>query len=271
MYSLLAFGFTLVFSTLNFFNLSHGIAFTVAAYTTFVFSTRLHFSLPLSFLLSTIATTFIMMSVYRVAFAPLRTRSAASWVFVVASLGVATFMEATVTVIFGSDLVSVRMGEAKPGYLVLNAIVTPVQLLILSVSITMMIALSVLMKRTRLGKAMRAIANDGEMAGIVGVPMERFCLITFGLGAAVTAVAGNLVTLEQNLFPTMGQSALLKAIVAASIGAKGSIPGVLFGGFLLGAVENFGIWHIHAGWKDGIALLLLILFILFRPKYFGGK
>ena len=271
MYSLLAFGFTLVFSTLNFFNLSHGIAFTIAAYLSFVFGVKLHFISPLSFALSTILTTVIMLGVYKVAFAPLRARGAASWVFVVASLGVATFMEAFITLFFGSDLVSARVGEARPGYLIWDAIITPVQVWIVIISLLMMILLSLLMERTKTGKAMRAVANDGEMSGIVGIHIERICLFTFALGTAVTAIAGNLMTLEQSIFPTMGQRALLKAIVASSIGARGSIPGVLFGGFLLGIVENFGIWHIHAGWKDGIALVLLILFILFRPKFFGGK
>jgi len=270
-YALLAFGFTMVFSTLNFFNLSHGIAFTIAAYLSYVFGVKLHFISPLSFSLSTVLTTLIMLGVYKIAFAPLRTRGAASWVFVVASLGVATFMEALITVIFGSDLVSPRVGEARPGYLIWNAIITPVQVWIVVLSLLMMVVLSILLKRTKTGKAMRAVANDGEMSGIVGINIERICLLTFGLGTAVTAIAGNLMTFEQNLFPTMGQRALLKAIVASSVGAKGSIPGVLFGGFLLGLVENFGIWHIHSGWKDGIALVVLIFFILFRPKFFGGK
>jgi branched-chain amino acid transport system permease protein len=268
-YSLLAFGFTLIFSTLNFFNLSHGIAFTLAAYFSYVLRIKLHLSLPLSFAFSILFTTLAMLGVYRVAYFPLRVRRAPSWVYVVGSLGVATFMEALVAFVFGSDLVSLRTGETQPGYLFGNAVITQVQLWTLGVSIVAMIVLSLLMKRTRLGKAMRAVANDGEMSGIVGIQIERICLFTFGLGAAVTAIAGNLVSLEQDLFPTMGQAALLKAIVAASVGASGSIPGALFGGFFLGVVENFGIWHINASWKDGIALALLIFFILFRPKYFG--
>ena len=269
LYSLFAFGFTLIFSTLNFFNLSHGIAFTLAAYISYVLRIKLHFSLLLSFAFSVVFSTLAMLGVYRVAYFPLRVRRAPSWVYVVGSLGVATFMEALVAFVFGSDLVSLRIGETQPGYLFGNAVITQVQLWTLGVSIVVMIVLSLLMKRTRLGKAMRAVANDGEMSGIVGIQIERICLFTFGLGAALMAIAGNLVSLEQDLFPTMGQAALLKAIVAASVGASGSIPGALFGGFFLGVVENFGIWHINASWKDGIALALLIFFILFRPKYFG--
>ncbi len=270
-YSLFAFGFTLVFSTLNFFNMSHGIAFTVAAYLSYVLHIKLHLNLPLSFALSTLLATAAMIGMYRVAYYPMRKRGTPGWVFVVGSLGVAAFMEALITFIFGSDLVTLRTGEVRPGYLIGSAVITQVQLWTLGVSIAVMIALSLLMKRTKAGKAMRAVANDGEMSGIVGIRIERLCFFTFGLGAAITAVAGNLVSMEQDLFPTMGQAALLKAIVAASIGASGSIPGALFGGFLLGAVENFGIWHINASWKDGIALVLLILFILFRPKFFGAE
>jgi branched-chain amino acid transport system permease protein len=180
-------------------------------------------------------------------------------------------MEALITFVFGSDLVSLRMGETRPGYLLGSAIITQVQLWMLGVSIAVMIVLSTFIKRTKTGKAMRAVSNDGEMSGIVGIDIERICFSTFALGAALTAVAGNLVSLEQDLFPTMGQAALLKAIVAGTVGAHGSIPGALFGGFFLGIIENFGIWHINASWKDGIALVLLVLFILFRPKFFGGE
>ena len=270
-YSLLAFGFTLIFGILSFFNLSHGIAFTVAAYISYVIRIKLHLALPVSIALSILFTPVAMLGVYGVAYSPLRKRRAPSWVFVVASLGVATFMEALITFIFGSDLVSLRTGETRPGYLIGSAVITEVQLWTIGVSIFVMVLLSILMKETKVGKAMRGVANDGEMSGIVGINIEKICLFTFGLGAALTAIAGNLVSLEQDLFPTMGQAALLKAIVAASIGVGGSIPGALFGGFLLGVVENFGIWHINASWKDGIALALLILFILFRPKFFGGE
>ncbi len=243
----------------------------MAAYTCYTLRIKLHLDLWLSFGLSVILTTIVMSGVYRIAYYPLRARRAPSWVFVVGSLGVATFMEALITFIFGSDLVSLRIGEVQPGYLFAGAVITQVQLWTIGVCIAAMILLNLFMKRTKIGKSMRAVSDDGEMSGIVGIHIERTCLFTFALGAMLTAIAGNLVSLEQDLFPTMGQAALLKAIVAASVGASGSIPGALFGGFFLGVVENFGIWHINASWKDGIALLILIVFILFRPKFFGGE
>lgn len=120
-----------------------------------------------------------------------------------------------------------------------------------------------------MGKAIRATANDPHMATVIGIDTEEVFKFVIILGSCLACVSGVLVSLETDIEPSLGQPALLKAIVASIIGGIGNIRGALWGGLLLGFVENFGIWKISAGWKDGIALALLLLFILMKPSLFG--
>lgn len=102
-------------------------------------------------------------------------------------------------------------------------------------------------------------------ASVVGINPERIILAAFAIGSALAGVAGILISLETNIEPTMGMNAILKGIIASIIGGIGSIPGAMFGGLFLGIAENLGIWKISAGWKDCIAFVILIVFLLFRP------
>jgi branched-chain amino acid transport system permease protein len=268
-YTLLALGFTIIYGTLNFFNMAHGVAYMVGAYLSYVFRIQLGLNLPLAFSLSAVLTAFVMIGIDRIAYFHLRTKRVPSWALVVSSIGVAIFFESLIAILFGSDTRSLRIGQAAPGYTILGAIITPVQIWMLIVSAVLMIFLTIHLKLTIMGKALRATSNDPEMSSIIGINTESIYRSTFGLGSALAAVAGSLVALETDVFPTMGNAALLKSIVASIIGGIGSIPGAVFGSFFLGFVENFGIWKVNASWKDAIALILLMFFILLRPSLFG--
>lgn len=112
---------------------------------------------------------------------------------------------------------------------------------------------------------MRAVADDPIAASVVGIYPEKIIFMAFAIGSALAGAAGILISLETNIYPTMGFTAILKGIIASIIGGIGSIPGAVLGGFFLGIAENLGIWKIQAGWKDSIAFAILIIFLLFRP------
>ena len=137
--------------------------------------------------------------------------------------------------------------------------------MILVVSIILMCGLWLFIQKTKMGKAMRAVADDPVGASVVGIYPENTILTAFAIGSAAAGIAGILISLETNIEPTMGFSAILKGIIASIIGGIGSIPGAMLGGLFLGIVENLGIWKIQAGWKDTIAFAVLIIFLLFRP------
>jgi len=272
-YALLAFGFTITYGTLNFFNMAHGAAFTVGAYLFYCFRILLGLNTTSAVALAVIATALLMVLVDLVAYERLRAHRAPSWALVVSSIGVAIFIEAAISLVFGSDTLSLRTGQIRPGLPIFGAIITPNQIAILVVAAALMAALTIYFRFTRAGKALRAMANDPEMGIVVGIDPRTTYMSTFALASGLAAIAGCLVAMEIDVYPTMGQSALLKAIVASIIGGVGNVPGAVFGGLILGFVENFGVWKLNAGWQDGISLALLLIFMLIRESrsYVLGK
>jgi len=122
------------------------------------------------------------------------------------------------------------------------------------------------MKKTRIGKAMRAVADNKDMAEVIGISSEKIYSAVFMVGSAVAGIVAILVGLEQNLEPTMGTNLMIKGFTAAIIGGIGSVPGAILGSYLLGFAENFGIWFLPSGYKDAIAFIILFIFLLFRHQ-----
>jgi len=267
-YSLNAFGFTLIYGTMRFFNMSYGATFMVGSYFFYIFRNWLGmpFAIALSFSMASISASMLLVD--HLTFKRLRQINAPSWAIVMVSIGVAIVLEALITTIFGSDVRMVRSG-IQHGYVFFGATITPNQLTIVCASIVFMLGIWLFLKSTKIGKAIRATANDPHMASVVGIDTEKVFKFVIILGSSFACVAGVLVSLESDIEPSIGQAALLKAIVASIIGGIGNIRGAMWGGILLGFVENFGVWKISAGWKDGIALALLLFFILMRPSLFG--
>ncbi len=227
--------------------------------------TYLHFSIFPSFIFSMIFTGLLGMFIDKTTYLPLRKRKSNSLIFLIASFGVFIFLQNLIALLFGNQILTIRTGPIKEGHSILGAIITDNQIIILIVSIILMFLLWFFIKRTKLGKAMRAVSDDPIAASVVGINPNKTILSAFAIGSALAGAAGILISLETNIEPTMGFTAILKGIIAAIIGGMGSIPGAMLGGFFLGIVENLGIWHIQAGWKDTIAFVILIIFLLFRP------
>lgn len=201
---------------------------------------------------------------------PLRKQRAPNLVFLIASFGVFVFLQNLLQLIYGAQILTLRTGPVKPGHQVFGAVITDTQLLILGSSLALTVLLWLMVSRTKLGKAIRAVSDDPVAASVVGIYPEKIILSSFFIGSALAGAAGILISLETNIEPTMGMSAILKGIIASIIGGIGSIPGALAGGLFLGIAENLGIWKIPAGWKDCIAFVILIVFLVVRPGGFFG-
>lgn len=267
-YSLIAFGFTLIYGTMRFFNMGYGVTFMLGAYLFYVSFNMLGLPFLIALGVSIVLTSFIMILVDHFSYLRLRRVKAPSWAIIMVSIGVAIIVESLMTVIFGSDVRTVRTGIQR-SYTIGGATITPNQVTILWVSIVVMVFLWMFLKKAKIGKAIRATANDPSMATVVGIDTEWVFRVVIIIGSSLACLAGVLVSLETDIEPSMGQPALLKAIVASIMGGIGNVRGAMWGGFFLGFVENFGIWKISAGWKDGIALALLLVSILFKPSLFG--
>lgn len=207
----------------------------------------------------------------RIVYLPLRKSNSPGLVLLIASFGIFIFIQNLLQLLYGAQILTLRTGPVVEGYPIASAVITPIQILILSVSIILFAILWFIVDRTKIGKAIRAVADDPVGASVSGIYPEKVILYAFGIGSALAGMAGVLISLETNIEPTMGLNAILKGIIASIIGGIGSIPGAVLGGFFLGIVENLGIWKIQAGWKDTIAFAVLIIFLLLRPEGILGK
>ena len=264
-YGLIAIGFTVIYRTVKFFHFAHGVVYTAGAYFAYTLIISLHLNFAFSFFLSVILAALLGIAIDRSVYYPLRQQDASNLIFLLASFGVFIFLQNLIQLIYGAQILTIRTGPIKEGHHFLGAVITDIQILILAVSIILMISLWLFIQRTKLGKAMRAVSDDPLAANVVGINPERIIRTSFAIGSALAGAAGILISLETNIEPTMGFSALLKGIIASIIGGIGSIPGAVLGGFFLGLAENLGIWKISAGWKDCIAFVILIIFLLIRP------
>lgn len=264
-YALIAIGFTVIYRTVKFFHFAHGVVYTAGAYFAYTLIISLHLNFVLSFFLSVALAAILGIAIDRCVYYPLRRQNVSNLIFLLASFGVFIFLQNLIQLIYGAQILTIRTGPIKEGHHFLGAVITDIQILILVVSVILMIFLWLFIQKTKLGKAMRAVADDPVAANVVGINPERIIRTSFAIGSALAGAAGILISFETNIEPTMGFSALLKGIIASIIGGIGSIPGAVLGGFFLGLAENLGIWKISAGWKDCIAFLILIIFLLIRP------
>lgn len=260
----MALGFNLTYGATKFFNLAHGVMATIAGYTVFYFSSQpLYISIPAGIFAAGLVGYVLDRTIY----SPLRKRKASNMVLLVASLGVFTALESLIALKFSSQHQSLpEIFASVPTFNLFGGSFTAIHLLIVASAAVCALGLHALLKYTLFGKAINAVSDDEEVSKIVGINTNRLMGQVFFVGSAIAGVAGILVGFDTVIIPIMGMPLLLKGIIAAIIGGLGSLWGGVLGAFLLGFVENFGIWHISGEWKDVIAFGLLILFLIFRPQ-----
>lgn len=266
-YSIVALGFNLIYGTAKFFDLGYGALTAVGGYVVFYLSKSLGFNVYLSVLLGMLVAGIAGYLIYRFVYAPLRSRKSSSMVLLVASLGVFTAIQAIIAILFTSQFQTLsRVSGTEPVFNIAGGIITQTQIIIFFSGIIIMIAMAIALKYTMFGKAIKAVGDDEEVSKIVGINTSKIIGWVFFIGSAIAGLAGILVGFDTGIEPTMGMSLLLKGVIASIIGGIGNVYGGVLGAFLLGFIENFGIWKISGEWKDAIAFGVLIIFLLFRPQ-----
>lgn len=265
-YALVAVGFSLIYATNRFIHFAHGGFITVSAYLIYLFFTLVGLNFYISALLTVLIAGFLGWLVYRLVYIPLKKRKASNAVLLIASVGLLILLENLMLLIFGANVKSVDYIQIRKGIEIFGGIITPLQIVIVISAIILLLILWFFMKKSRLGKTMRAVADNVELANIIGINAKKVCYLSFIIGTALAGVAGILVALEQNIEPSMGTSLMVKGFTGAIIGGAASVPGSILGSYLLGLVENFGIWFLPSGYKDAIAFVLLFIFLLFKPS-----
>jgi len=270
-YLLIALGFALILRTCRFLHFAHGAVFTAGAYSAFLYRTVLGMPLLHSALLAVVCCAALGCLMETCVYRVLRRSRASSLTLLLASLGIYVLLQNIVSLIFGDDTKTIRAGAVEEGLRILGARITQVQVMTVFTCLLLTFLTVVLLTKSRVGKALRAVAGDPELAETSGVESEKVILWAFALGSASVGIAGVLYALDVDMTPTMGMRPLMMAVVAVIVGGVGSVPGLVLGALLLGIAQHLGAWLIGSQWQDSIAFFILLGFLLFRPQGFLGR
>ncbi len=270
MYALLAIGYTMVYGIIKLINFAHGEIFMYGAFFTWWFMTALSIPFPLAALIGTLLGTLLGIGVERIAYRPLR--NAPRFAILISVLGMSIFLQNMARIIWGAEFQTFDVDFGLPPLIIGSVIIPIKRIFILLTTLILMIALSIFIKKTYLGKAMRAAAADREAAEMMGINANAVIVLTFAIGSALGAVAGILYAINYNCIdPIMGFNAGMKAFTAAVLGGIGNIYGAMVGGILLGIFEGVGAGYVSSMYRDAFAFGVLILTLIFRPEGLLGE
>ncbi len=268
-YALIALGYTMIYGIIKLINFAHGDIYMVGAYLGF-YAITLGIPIVPAILISMAVTSCLGVVVERLAYRPLRHAPRIS--VLITAIGMSFFLEYTMMALVSPTPRTFPATISDVSFDAGGLIISGQQLLIMGVTFLLMTILTYIVRRTKIGKAMRAASYDTEAAQLMGINADRIISITFAIGSALAAVAGVLIGIYYNAIdPLMGLMPGIKAFVAAVFGGIGSLPGAVFGGIVLGIVEAFISGLGLSMFRDAAAFAILILVLLLRPAGIFGK
>src|ERR1035437_9796727 len=272
-YVLFALGFTLVFGVLGVINLSHGAIFMLGSYAALLLVDKLALPLWLAMVGAMLVTGLIGLVVDYLVLKPLRARNAPHLTPMIATIGVAIMLTNLAQGLFGAENKRFPIGTIpEESFSWGNLHVTAVQVGIVVISFALMLVLLAVMRRTQLGRALRAIAESPKAAYLLGINVEGLFRLTSFVAAALGGIACVLIGLSFNaISPFMGQPALHKGIAVIILGGMGDIRGALIGGLFLGLVEVMSVAYLSSDYRDAVSFGLLFLILLVRPSGLFGR
>ncbi len=277
-YALIALGYTMVYGIIGLINFAHGEIYMIGAFTSFIVATILSILgfpalaiIVLAGLAAIIWSASYGYTIEKVAYKPLRHAPRLSPL--ISAIGMSIFLQNYVLLAQTSDFLP--FPELIPDFPFMEPvahIVGSTDLVILMTTTIVMILLTLLIKYTKIGKAMRATAQDRTMAMLVGINVNRIISVTFIIGSSLAAIGGLLIAShigQINFY--IGFIAGIKAFTAAVLGGIGSIPGAVLGSVVLGLTESFATGYVSSDYEDVFAFSLLVLILIFRPSGLLGK
>ncbi|MDQ2734925.1 MAG: branched-chain amino acid ABC transporter permease [Pseudomonadota bacterium] len=272
-YALFALGFTLVFGVLGVINLSHGSVFMVGAYAALAVVTHLSAPLWIALLVALFASGLLGLAIDFLVLRPLRHRSAPHLIPMIATIGIAIFFNSGVQGVFGAENLRFPSETVPDRELQFWGIqISVLEVAIIVLSFAMMAGLMLVMRKTQLGRALRAIAESPKAAALLGINVEGLFYLTSFTAAALGGIGGVLIALYSNaVYPLMGQPMLQKGIAVIILGGMGDIRGALVGGLFLGFAEVLSVAYVGSTMRDAVAFGLLFLVLLVRPQGLFGK
>lgn len=279
-----AIGITLVYGILKFANFSHGDLMTIGAYIALLFVATVFphgprfapFSFGWEFLaalpLAMIITVALALSLEKTIYAPLRRHGSSPVILAMASLGAAFLVRSLVYIVWGGDFYFYYRGIRQVLTLPLGVRIRYDQLIILALALLFVVLIYLFLERTKLGKAMRATADNPDLARVTGIDVGKVIFWTWALGSAMAAVGGALLGLDSQVRPEMGWLILLPLFAAVILGGIGNPYGALLGGLIIGVVQQISTAFLNPAYKPAVAFVVMIIILLVRPQgIFGGK
>lgn len=269
-YALVALGYSMVYGIIMLLNFAHGDIIMLGAYLSWLMMARLAMNPILAVLAAVFGCVLLGVTIEKVAYKPLRGSPRIS--LLITAIGISFLLENASQMIFGAN------AQAIPRFITLSSLklgaveVPGTALLTLGVTAVSMILLTLLVQKTKMGKAMRAVSEDTGAAQLMGINLNRTITFTFAVGSALAGIASVLYCAAYpQATPTMGSMLGLKAFVAAVLGGIGSIPGAMIGGFAIGLAEALVSAVGLSVWKDGVVFAILIIVLLVKPTGILGR
>ena len=269
LYALIAIGFVIIFGTMNLVTFAHGEVYMVGAFVGAFALTLWHLPWFVALLLGMAAAWVLGFLIEKVAFRPLRTAGHMPPLLI--TIGLSIVLKDLAVILFGAENRPVPSIYDQTMQ-VAGVQVSILQLVILGLAAFLILVLRFLIQGTKIGRAMRATAQDHEAAYAMGVNVNRIFSIAFALASALGGAAGVLIGIYYNaVYPSMGATAGLKGFAACILGGLTSIPGAILGGLIIGVVENLTVQFLASGYRDVVAFLVMVLVLVLRPQGLLGR
>ena len=268
-YALIALGYTMVYGILTMINFAHGDLFMVGAFLCFLSVVLLKLPFVPTLLVSMVGTALLGVTIERLAYKPLRQAPRVS--AIITALGVGLFLE-NFTLALSPYPKHIPSFVPDMSWMLGDVSISLLQIVVIACSLVLMVLLDLMVRRTMIGMAMRAISWDKTTVPLMGVPVDLVISMTFAIGTSLGGVAGVLYGLAYPVIdPYMGIMVGWKAFISAVVGGIGNIRGAMIGGYILGAVEILVVAFLPSTYRDFVAFGLLLVLLVFRPHGILGK
>ena len=272
--ALVAVGFSLIYGVTRTLHLAHGAIITTAAYVVWWMTAQLSAGLPVAFLVAAVVVMLLGVGHDMFLYRRIRAATTGGFTIVVASLGTGIVIQNLVGILFGFDTKDVRtatVGQAIAG-LRLGPVVMPVtDLITVAVTLVLFSLLGLLLLRTRIGKQLRAVQDNPQLARVVGIRTPRVYAVTFAIGSLVSMPAAFFIGLSGGLNTTIGFDAMLLALIVVFAGGIGSLLGTLLASFGVGMLQTMSLLVVDSRWEATVTFALLLLLVTVRPRGLLGK
>ncbi len=269
-YALMAVGYSLVYSILNFSNFAHGGVIMLGAYFGLYAVNLLGMPFLGALIIAALMAGLVAVALEKIAYSPLRKRNAPPLYFIISAMGASIFLENIVVATIGPTFRTYPELIGRQPFTIGGISISRIDVLMFIVAAISLIILVFIIEKTKVGLAIRACSYSAKGSNLMGVNVNRIIFVIFLLGGLLAGVAGMLFGMKYTVYPQIGVITN-KSFIAAVFGGLGSLPGAVIGSLLLGIIETFGAGYISSSYRDLIAFSLLIIVLVIKPSGIMGK